>query len=624
MADTGLTRRGALASLAGASAVAACGRPPKPPAYEGDLAFNHGVASGDPGIDRVVIWTRVTPAQSGPVPVRWVVARDRGLANVVKTDVFETNEGRDYTVKIDVQGLRPGAPYFYGFLAGEAKSPVGKTHTLPQGRLDNFKLAVVSCASYPHGFFNVYEAIAKRDDVDLVVHLGDYIYEYGLGGYGGDVGVSLGRIPSPEIECLSLGDYRQRHAQYKAEQELQDAHALCPWILAWDDHETADDSWTGGGANHQADEGAWSARKRAALQAYYEWIPIRDPGPGGAFEAINRLFQFGDLFTLAMLETRLLARTKQLDYLTDMPIYSTPWDFSNPQAPRPLSPAETYPASVRLVPVPYEVIDGRLAPIWQWARVKAAVDAIANPPANIRFVPDRAKLAAMLRENGRTMLGPEQEDWLARALAQSHRDGVVWQLLGNQTLMGEVRTPDLSAVPAEVAANLEKLQPGATKLLFFSQFALPLSTDSWDGYPEARARLLDLARQAGGNTLVLTGDSHAAWANELPGRDGERVAVELAATSVTSPGFGDLFADANVNLDALFTARNRQVKWTDQRHRGFLLLTLAKAQAAAEFMTVSSVTAKDYATQAAATFTIAPDAGPGIGALTRATAQSQP
>jgi alkaline phosphatase D len=554
------------------------------------------------------------------VPVRWVVARDKNLTNVVKSDVIETNEGRDYTVKVDVVGLRPGAPYFYGFLAGEARSPVGRTRTLPQGRLEALTMAVVSCASYPHGFFNAYEAIAKRDDIDLVVHLGDYIYEYGLGGYGGETGVALGRIPSPEIECRELQDYRQRHAQYKAEKELQDAHALCPWIMTWDDHEIADDSWSGGAVNHQPDEGAWSTRKRAALQAYYEWVPIRDPASGGAFEAINRLFQFGDLFTLAMLETRLLARTKQLDYLTEMPLYSTPWDFSNPQAPQPVSPAATYPASVRLVPVPYEVIDGRLAAIWRWDRVKAAVDAIADPPANIRFVPDREKLAAMLRENGRAMLGPEQETWLAGALTQSHRDGVVWQLLGNQTLMAEVRAPDLSGVPAETAAALEQAQPGAARLLFFSQFALPLSTDSWDGYPEARARLLDIVRQAGGNTIVLTGDSHAAWANELPGRDGQRVAVELGTTSITSPGFGDVFAGADLDLEAMIAARNAQVKWNDQRHRGFLALTLNKTSARAEFVTVSSIMSKEYETAVAAAFVIAADDAPGVGALTPAAA----
>ncbi len=214
------------------------------------------------------------------MPVRWIVARNRELTDVVKTGIIETNEARDYTVKADVTGLRPGAPYFYGFRAGEASSAVGKTRTLPRGRASEANLAIVSCASYPHGFFNAYGALAAREDIDVVIHLGDYIYEYGLAGYGGEVALQLGRIPAPEVELRQLADYRQRHAQYKTEAELQAAHALAPWIVVWDDHEVANDSWSGGAENHQPDEGDWSARKQAALQAYYEWMPIREPRTG--------------------------------------------------------------------------------------------------------------------------------------------------------------------------------------------------------------------------------------------------------------------------------------------------------------------------------------------------------
>jgi phosphodiesterase/alkaline phosphatase D-like protein len=166
-------------------------------------------------LDRLIIWTRVTPEQSGPVPVRWIVARNRELTDVVKTGIVEANAARDYTVKADVSGLRAGAPYFFGFRAGVAESAIGRTRTLPRGRLDQVKIAVASCASYPHGFFNAYDALAKQEDVDVVVHLGDYIYEYGVSGYGGDTAIALGRIPSPEVECTRLEDYRARHAQYK-------------------------------------------------------------------------------------------------------------------------------------------------------------------------------------------------------------------------------------------------------------------------------------------------------------------------------------------------------------------------------------------------------------------------
>jgi alkaline phosphatase D len=615
MAKGKLTRRGALAAL-GAGAAAACSPAQKAPAYEGAVTFSHGVASGDPGLDRVVIWTRVTPAQNGPVPVRWIVARDKGLNNVVLTGVIETTELRDYTVKVEPTGLRPGAPYFYGFLAGDQKSPVGKTRTLPQEKVEDLTFAVVSCASFPHGFFNAYDALAKRDDVDVVLHLGDYLYEDGLGGFGGNAAVQLGRIPTPEIECLSLADYRQRHAQYKAEPELQAAHALCPWIVTWDDHEFSAGAWTGGAGNHTPEgEGTWAVRKRNALQAYYEWMPIRDPEPGKPLDAINRVFQFGDLLTLCMLETRLMARTQPFDAST-LPLYSTPWDFSDANAPRPVSPAASYPAHVRLVPVPYENIGGRLVPIWQWARVQAAVANIANPGPNIEFAPDRARIRQMLDGDDRTLLGAAQEEWLSQQFIASHRRGIVWQVLGSQPVMADIATPDLTNAPAHIVQEAERQQRGAARLVKLSRFGLPLMPDAWSGYRKARARMLAMFRQAGGNALVLSGESGAAWANELAGPDGQRIAVEFGAPSVTTPSFGDLFAGFDV--DGALRARSPEVKWTDQRRRGFLLLTLTKENARAEFHTVSTIASKEYETSLAAAFTVRVDDTPGVGALTRA------
>ncbi len=455
MAANGLTRRGALAQLGLAGAAAACGARPEAPAYNGKLAFLHGVASGDPGPDRAIIWTRVTPERDGPVPVRWVVARNRELSDVVFTGVYETSAARDYTVKVDVTDLRAGAPYFYGFLAGDQQSQVGKTRTLSRGSIDAMKLAVVSCASFPHGFFNVYEAIAAREDVDLVVHLGDYIYEYGLGGYGGDSAVTLGRIPSPEIECVAIEDYRQRHAQYKAEPELQAAHACAPWIVVWDDHETANDSWSGGADNHNPEnnEGEWAARKRASLQAYYEWMPIRDPAPGRPFEAIERSFTFGDLFTLVMLETRLLARSQQFDMARDMPLQMARWDFSNPAAPRPLRGFEPDSPALRLLPIPFEQIGGEWIAVHDWARVAPALANPANPPGGLRFAPDLARLQAMLSAPERVLLGAAQEQWLAGELTASKQAGVRWRVIGNQVIMAPVAAPDLSATSTALAKS---------------------------------------------------------------------------------------------------------------------------------------------------------------------------
>lgn len=610
MSKRGWTRRGAMAATAGAAA--ACSTQSiEAPNYEGEVAFNHGVASGDPRQDRVIIWTRVTPANAGPVPVRWIVARNRELTDVVKTGVVETNEARDYTVKADVTGLRAGAPYFYGFRAGAASSSVGKTRTLPRGRLQQLKIGVVSCASYPHGFFNAYEALARREDVDLIVHLGDYIYEYGLAGYGGDTAVQLGRVPYPDVECLRLADYRLRHAQYKTESELQAAHAMAPWITVWDDHEVANDTFSTGAENHQPNEGDFAARKRAALQAYYEWMPIREPEAGRAFEAINRSYQFGDLFTLIMLETRLLARTKPLDYASELPIKMQRWNMANPAAPVALRDGEADTPAMQRLPAIFEAVGEEMRPVLDWRRAQSLVANARNLPAGFYLAPDVDALNAALDTPERVMLGEAQETWLRSELAASTRANVPWQVIGNQVLMAPITAPDLSATPPQLAAALERLVPGVTQLLKLTKFPFPLSVDVWDGYPQARARAFEAMRAAGGNTLVLTGDSHTAWANELNDAQG-RVGVELGTTSITSPSDANYFTPFGVDFAGGLRARNPHVKFVDHQ-RGFLLLTLTPAQATAEFFTVSTILSKEYEVARAAAFTIAPDGGAGVG-----------
>lgn len=615
MAKRDWTRRGALAAATGA--VAACAQNVETPAYEGPVTFDHGVASGDPQAHRVIIWTRVSPQNSGPVPVRWIVARNRELTDVVKTGVIETTEARDYTVKADVSGLRPGAPYFYGFRAGAAESPVGKTQTLPQGDLDQVKFAVVSCASYPHGFFNAYEALAERDDIDAVIHLGDYIYEYGLAGYGGDVATRLGRIPSPEVECTRLGDYRARHAQYKTQPELQAAHAIAPWIVVWDDHETANNAFATGAENHNEGEGQWANRKQAALQAYYEWMPIRDPQPGAAFEAINRSFQWGTLASLIMVETRLLARSEMLDYNSQLPIEMQRWDFTNPTAPVAIRDGEPDVAGMQRLPRIYESVGGEMRPVLDWRRTGGMVGDPKNLPAGFFIAPDVPALNQLLSAPGRQLMGAAQEQWLADQLHTSVRAGATWQVLGNQILMAPTNAPDLSGTPAPLADALERLVPGIKQQLKLTRFPFPLNTDSWDGYPGARDRVLASMRAAQGNAIVLTGDTHTAWANELSDATG-RVAVEFGTTSITSPGDGEYFAPFGIDFGAGVRARNPHVKYTDSLHRGFLLLTLTREQALAEFFSVSNILSKEYETTRAAAYTVAPEPGPSIGAVTEA------
>ena len=552
------------------------------------------------------------------MPVRWIVSRNRELTDVVKTGVFETNEARDYTVKVDVTGLRAGAPYFYGFRAGTAESAVGKTRTLPRGRTEELKIGVASCASYPHGFFNAYKSLSERDDLAAIIHLGDYIYEYGLSGYGGENAIQLGRVPSPEVECTRLEDYRARHAQYKGQAELQAAHAAAPWIVVWDDHEVANDSFTNGAENHGQDEGQWATRKQAALQAYYEWMPIREPEAGRAFEAINRSFQFGDLFTLIMLETRLLARTQPLDYATNLPIQTQRWNFADPQAPVALREHEADTPQMQRLPAIYEEVGEELRPVLDWRRAQGLVQQARDLPAGFFLAPDVVAINEALNAPDRQLLGEAQEQWLAQELSRSKAANTPWQIIGNQTLVSRLDAPDLSATPAALATALERLRPGVTQLLKLTRFPFPLNTDAWDGYPASRARLLQSIRAAGGNTIVITGDSHTAWANEIDDEQG-RVAVEFGATSITSPSDASFFQPFGIDFAASTIARNPHVKWNDPVLHGYVVLTLTPAQALAEFFTVSTIVEAQYEVARAAAFTVAADAGPGIGPIVEAT-----
>ncbi len=270
-------------------------------------AFQHGVASGDPLTDRVILWTRVTPATPlASVVVTYVVATDPGLTQVVMRGSTKTNPARDNTVKVDPQGLHANTTYYYQFSALGSVSPIGRTKTIPQGSTSSLRMAVVSCSNYAYGYFNVYGRIAQRADLDLVMHLGDYIYEYGAGQYG------AARTPEPTTEIVSLQDYRQRHAQHKRDADSQAMHRQHPLVAIWDDHEVANNSNKTGAENHQPDtEGVWDARVAAALQAYYEWMPVR-PVDVANPRKNNRYYAYGDLVDLIMLEERLNARSPQL------------------------------------------------------------------------------------------------------------------------------------------------------------------------------------------------------------------------------------------------------------------------------------------------------------------------
>ena len=279
--------------------------------------FAHGVASGDPLPTAVVLWTRVTPttaskpgSAAGPtVSVRWQVSTTSSFASVVKTGTVSTSASRDHTVKVDVTGLKPGQTYYYRFGYGTQLSPVGRTRTAPAPTSSptNVRVGVVSCANLQAGWFSAYRHLADRNDLDAVVHLGDYIYEYGPGEYGYGQGDRDIRPHEPAHEILTLADYRQRHAQYKRDTDLQRLHAKYAFIATWDDHESANDAYKDGAENHtDPGEGTWQARRTASHRAYDEWMPVRMSGTAtlGDGDRLFRRFQFGDLAELSMLDLR--------------------------------------------------------------------------------------------------------------------------------------------------------------------------------------------------------------------------------------------------------------------------------------------------------------------------------
>jgi alkaline phosphatase D len=306
---------------------------PKVRAFQVDAkTFAHGVASGDPWSDRVILWTRVSDLEKEEeVEISWLVAEDSDFEKVVAEGSANTGADLDFTVKVDVEGLSAGSTYYYAFYRGEGRTVVGRTRTLPEGKVDRARIAVTSCCNYGYGFFHAYRAIAERNDLDLWIALGDYIYEYGEDYY---YDPTLGRALSPKTETIKLADYRARYALYRSDPDLQELHRQHPLIVVWDDHEVADNSFKDGARNHMEDaEGSWGDRKQAGTRAFLEWLPIRVSGTKLP-PKIYRSFQFGELFDLIMLDTRLVGRDRttgtdepDADGLTDV---GTPEQWADP------------------------------------------------------------------------------------------------------------------------------------------------------------------------------------------------------------------------------------------------------------------------------------------------------
>lgn len=293
------------------------------PSFNPDWApFYHGVASGDPLEDRVIIWTRVTPdvIDGQSIDVSWKVATDVQLEQVIQSGTFTTDNSMDFTVKVDVLGLEAGQTYYYGFSALGANSLTGRTKTTPTGNQStHLKFGVVSCSNYQAGYFNAYGRLAERNDLDAILHLGDYIYEYGNSVYGADSLFDVRQL-EPATEILSLADYRARYSTYRLDTNLIRVHQQHPFITVWDDHETANDSYKDGAQNHNPEtEGDWETRKATGKQVYFEWMPIRD----NENKRVYRKISYGNLMDLIMLDTRLEGREMQINNVLDSTLHDS-------------------------------------------------------------------------------------------------------------------------------------------------------------------------------------------------------------------------------------------------------------------------------------------------------------
>lgn len=439
--------------------------------YDGALGpeglFGHGVASGDPLPDAVILWTRVSGGSADPIEVWWEIAEDPAFEHRVQVGTKQATSETDFTMKVDALGLTAGTTYHYRFFALGRQSPVGRTRTAPAGETDHVTFAVVSCSKYAAGYFHAYGAVAERSGIDAVVHLGDYIYE------GGDKGFVAERDHAPAHELVTLADYRMRYSQYRADTNLQAAHQQHPFICVWDDHESANNSWKDGASAHQTgDEGSWEDRKATSIRVWHEWLPVREQADG----RIYRRMKYGDLVDLMMLDTRLHGRDEPV------PTHDT--------------------------------------------------DALADPD--------------------RSILGADQEAWLDQALVGSTAR---WKLLGQQVMLA----------PLTAAGEV-------------------LNNDQWDGYQAARDRLIASIDKTP-NVVVLTGDIHSSWANEVP-RDvatydaetGEGSAcVEFIAPGITA-GF-----PLDEGLVDLAKQLNPHVRYGEVTHRGYVLLDLDAERAHASW-----------------------------------------
>jgi len=460
--------------------------------------FQLGVASGDPAADGFVIWTRLAPepfdtAYLGQTifEVSWEVAEDSSFARIVKQGLAWARPHLAHAVHVEVTGLQPGQEYFYRFRLGRYESAVGRALTCPavDAATAAMNFAFASCAHYEQGFFSAYRHMAE-DRPDLILMLGDYIYEDAWGER---------RVRQfDRLEAVTLDDYRHRYTQHRTDPDLQAAHAACPWLVTWDDHEV-DNDYVGLTSEHELCGGepvraAFPARRAAAYQAWFEHMPVRPSRlqPGMAIRIYGSL-DWGTLARFYVLDTR---QYRSVQVCPNLPTVAR-CDFEK----------------------------GRKI-LFGGAGGASFID------------PNESSCKAALADSSRTVLGPEQERWLDDALAGSR---AAWNVIAQNVMMmtlaeGTVESPR-----------------------FYS--------DAWAGYPPARERLFAaLLRHRTPNPVVLTGDIHSFWVNELANAAGRPVGVELVTSSIATTTY-----DKSATLPL-----NPAAKFHDGKHNGYVRCELSR------------------------------------------------
>jgi len=551
--------------------------------FDASLApFYHGVASGDPLEDAVIIWTRVTTNQLS-VDVNWRIATDMTMNNIVNQGSVTTTQDQDYTVKVDAKNLNPYTTYYFQFEALGATSVIGKTKTAPaqEDIVDNLRFAIVSCSNYQDGYFNVYNQIANRSDLDAVIHLGDYIYEYESGGYGYSQEIGRGHVPENEI--ITLDDYRVRHSFYKLDPMLRNVHQQHPFINIWDDHEFANDANKFGAENHtEATEGDWETRKNNAFKAYFEWMPVR----ANTIEEyrLYRTISYGKLMDLIMLDTRIEGRYTQVTTSKNLISAASSNDEFKSFAQNVIAKKnlkneselrevlEAVLPMVLRVSSEEKIAEGTLSSKEFDIVVDEFTKLVQNAnTSKVSTSSDTGELERLLRKGTRynletekksskatynSILGAEQFAWLKEELQAS---SAKWRVIGNQVML-----MPWNGVP---------------------------TNDAWDGYQEEREVLLEFVDTNDiNNIIVLTGDIHSTFIGEVE-YEGDCKMCEFIVPSVTSTNLDFLGGVVSGLSQFYIRLLNRHIKDVDLDNHGYYVLDVREDRVQGDWYDINTIEA---------------------------------